>query len=1205
LYLKSMEMQGFKSFPDRTRLEFGKGATVIIGPNGSGKSNISDAMRWVLGEISSKSIRGSKMEDIIFGGADSRRPMGFAEVSVTFDNSEEAGRMDYPYDEITVTRKYFRGGDSEYYINKKAVRLRDIYEMFMNTGVGRDGYSIIGQGKIAEIISRKDDERRSIFEDAAGIAKYRHKKNESERDLAKTEDNMERAADILTELEGRIGPLEKESIKAKRYVEYFAIKKEADVRLWLYDTEKIREKIKSAEQAYRMSELELAAINEELDSLSARETALSGEMMNTKYLSEKLNESIKERMTLNHALDSDISLAGSDITHTNELIGASRAALVTLESRLTLANERLTQLKEVLEQKRFESEKLRESQTETERKAEELSERIKVSRGRIDSAFADITTLEKELSANEARVGAIRNSGSADVDRHVSLKKEIDRFTEKNASDSKRLASMKHTIEEYDAAVAKENANADEVFARLSSLKEECTASEESQKQLRLNVDMLSQRISTLRSMEEQFEGYHYSVKFIMKEYKEGRLSGTVYGPLSSVISVPSEYVTAIESSLGASLQHIVVDNEATAKNAILALKNARAGVTTFYPITSMSSAQQRIPAEAERASTFDGYIGRASELAKCDVRFSPIVESLLGRTVVFDNIDNATFMARKLGYKIRTVTLDGQLINYGGSFTGGSVKHNSSLLSRGDEIKTLSESLEEAKKKYDAESKQFAALSEEYSSAENDYALLGERIRLLGSMRAAEDAEYQKLLASVNADGVLIEKLSEDLEGISSKQKQYDEEIEKLGARSVEINERIGAIREYRLGEQTTLAELEEEREETDRRLTDIRIRYGVSESELEGKKNEAVLAKEAIAAAEEGIRLEKGKIAGYENKKAILGELAEEKKALLAEGEKELERLNEERRVAESGNVEFEKKMSALRTNIKEKNDARDSVTALHLRNENALVQLREEQDRTAGKLWEDYNMTRADALAQGYIPVTEEERPTVAKTQTDYRNKLRAMGSVNVSAIEEYEEVKKRYDKLSLQMKDLVESKKNLLRIIASLETEMRTAFTETFNKINENFGKTFNELFGGGSAELILTDPDDVLTSGIEIKAAPPGKIIKSLVQLSGGEQSFVAIALFFAILGVNPTPFCILDEIEAALDEVNVDRLARYISRYSGKTQFILITHRRGTMDAANILYGVTMPEKGISKVLALNVEEISKQKGEEWDGIFG
>lgn len=1205
MYLKSLEMQGFKSFPDRTRLEFGKGATVIIGPNGSGKSNISDAMRWVLGEISSKSIRGSKMEDIIFGGADSRRPMGFAEVSVTFDNSEDAGRIDYPYDEITVTRKYFRGGDSEYYINKKAVRLRDIYEMFMNTGVGRDGYSIIGQGRIAEIISRKDEERRNIFEDAAGIAKFRHQKNESERDLAKTEENMERLSDILTELQSRIGPLEKESVKAKRYVEYFAIKKEADVRLWLYDTEKIRERIKNAENAFRLSELELERINEELDSLSAREEALSGEMMNTKVLSEQLNDSIKERMNQNHALDNDIKLAESDISHTRELSQTSSETLASLERKLELAIERKAQLEELLKTKSGDKERLKALCEEIEQKVSNIDARMKDCKNKIDTAFADISSLESELSANEARRSVIVNSGNADTDKHLSLKKEIDRFNEKTASDEKKLISMKQTVDEYDNAIRKENENADAVFSRLSSLKEEASVAEEQQKQIRLNVDMLSQRISTLKGMEEQFEGYHYSVKFIMKEYKAGRLDGNIYGPLSSVLSVPSEYVTAIESSLGASLQHIVVDNESTAKSAIFALKNARAGVTTFYPITSMASSQQRLPSEVERAASFKGYIGRASEIVSCDQRFTSIIESLLGRTVVFDNIDNATYMARKLGYKIRTVTLDGQQINYGGSFTGGSVKHNSSLLSRTDEIKKLTESLNSANEKYDEASKRFASLSEEYSSAENEYAKIGERIRLLGSMRAAEDAEYQKLLASVNADSVLIDKLNEDLIGISSKKKQYDEEIERIKARSVEINERISAIKEYRLDEQTRLSELEEELEKAKNELTADRIALGVAENDLEGKRIEAENALETICQAKDSIALEKERNVSFENKIAILIDLVNEKRELLEKGEAELLSLNDERSRAEQGNAEFEKKMSDLRANIKEKNDARDSASASHMRNENALSQLREEQDRTSGKLWEDYSMTRADALEQGYTPVTDEERQTVAKTQIDYRNKLRAMGSVNVNAIEEYEEVKARFDKMSGQLEDLTKAKKDLVRIISSLENDMRTAFTDTFNKINENFGKTFNELFGGGSAELILTEPDDVLTSGIEIKAAPPGKIIKSLVQLSGGEQSFVAIALFFAILGVNPTPFCILDEIEAALDEVNVDRLARYISRYSGKTQFILITHRRGTMDAANILYGVTMPEKGISKVLALNVEEISKQKGDEWDGIFG
>ena len=1205
MYLKSLEMQGFKSFPDRTKLEFGSGATVIIGPNGSGKSNISDAMRWVLGEISTKNIRGAKMEDIIFGGADSRRPMGFAEVSVTFDNTDEEGRIDCPYDEVTVTRKYFRDRDSKYYINKKECKLRDIYELFMNTGIGRDGYSIIGQGRIAEIISRKDEERRSIFEDAAGIAKYRHKKKDAERQLSHAEDNMNRAQDIITVLEGRIGPLQKESVKAQRYVEYYEIKKEADVRLWLYDTEMIRGRIKEAEEVFRRSHFELSRINEELDSLSAREAALTAEMTESKLLSEQLNERIKARMTENHALDKDIELAGNDISHARELISGAERAIAALEGSIAEGKRVLAEAELAQKEKSAQIDGVISDIEQSESDISGLSAKIKKQKDNIAEAFGDMMELENELAKNSARVEVIENSGSADVDKHESLTGEISIYESRIARSSARLDNINKTVSDYTEALKKERLLLSEQNERLTSVKEELRVSEEALKASQLKVDRLAQRISNLKRMEEHFEGYGYSVRFVMKEYLEGRFkAGKIYGPLSSCISVGDDYVVAIETVLGTSLQNIVMDNERTAKAAIELLKSARAGRATFYPITSMSS-NGKLPNEVERASGFKGYVGRASELVSCEGTFRPVIESLLGRTVVFDNIDNATAMARSLGYRVRTVTLDGQQINAGGSFTGGSVKQDTMLLSRAAERKKLEGELEELTAAYDKASKENASLSTLSEELENEVLSINERIQIIDGMRSSEETEGRRVQAAMEADAVLLENLKKDLNGLSSKKKQYEDELASLAASSKEIREKISAIKEYRTDLNAEVSDLEDGLALKNDALTALKIRLGVLNGESEAGLREISSIGERILRDEEAINAEKQRTGELAYKIEFLEALRKERESELASGNEELSELVGERERTERGNAEFEQRMNDLRASIKLKNDAREALTTDHVRNENALNLLKEEQERTAGKLWEDYTMTRADALLLNYPPVTEENRPEVLKTQTDYRNKLRNMGTVNVSAIDEYKEVKEQYDKSVATMEDLRKSRAKLMKIIGELEAEMRVAFTETFNKINENFGKTFSELFGGGSAELILTDPDDVLTSGIEIKAAPPGKIIKSLVQLSGGEQSFIAIALFFAILGVNPTPFCILDEIEAALDEVNVDRLSKYISRYSGKTQFILITHRRGTMDAADILYGVTMPERGISKVLTLNINEISKQKGEEWDGIFG
>ena len=739
MYLKSLEMQGFKSFPDRTRLEFGSGATVIIGPNGSGKSNIADAMRWVLGEISTKNIRGTKMEDIIFGGADSRRPMGFAEVSVTFDNTDEVGKIDCPYDEVTVTRKYFRDKESKYYINKKECKLRDIYELFMNTGIGRDGYSIIGQGKIAEIISRKDEERRSIFEDAAGIAKFRHQKKDSERLLAQAEENMTRAQDRLTLLEGRIGPLQKESVKAQRYVEYYEIKKEADVRLWLYDTEMIRERIKNAEEVFRKSKFELEKINEELDSLSAREEALSAEMTSSKLLSEQLNEKIKVRMTENHALDKDIELANNDIEHARELIASAKRAALALEASISASKKQLDDARKAFASKNAEIRLEDENVELAERSIAELNEKIKKQKDNIADAFADMMELENELAKNSARTEFIKNSGNDDVDKHESLTEEINVYEMRLERSKAKLDNINKSVSEYKEAIGRENKSIAELNEQLADVKDALRASEEVQRSEQLNVDRLAQKISNLKRMEEHFEGYGYPIRFIMKEYREGRFAkGRIYGPLSSCISVGDDYVVAIETVLGTSLQNIVLDNEETAKAAIAYLKAARVGRATFYPITSMSS-QSRIPGDVERAKSFPGYVGRASELVNCDEQFLPVVESLLGRTVVFDNIENANVMTKKLGYRVRTVTLDGQQINSGGSFTGGSVKQDTMLLSRAAERKKLEGELEEAKHNFDTLSKETTSLRTQSDSLENEILSLNERIHIIEGICSSE----------------------------------------------------------------------------------------------------------------------------------------------------------------------------------------------------------------------------------------------------------------------------------------------------------------------------------------------------------------------------------------------------------------------------------------------------------------------------------
>ncbi len=1204
MYLKSLELQGFKSFPDKTKLTFEKGATVIVGPNGSGKSNISDAMRWVLGEISSKSLRGSKMEDVIFGGADSRKPMGYAEVSVTFDNTgDEGGRLDSPYDEVTVTRRYYRAGESEYFINRKNVRLKDIYELFMNTGIGRDGYSIIGQGKIAEIISQKSDERRSIFEDASGIAKYRHRKNEAERKLAATEDNMLRVGDIMSELEGRVEPLRRDAEKAKKYLELYETKKKADVQLWLYDTEKLRGDISASETAFKHSEMELQNAEDSITALEVQNDKLFEASQSNKMESEQLLERIREQTEKNHALDSEFRVCENNIEHTKELISNIEQGISASEQAILAEknskDERERSIDE-LGKKLHELSSLQGEKIEEQKICSNMAEMLE---GDIATALNDIRALEGERVDIRVRKSVLENARTTDTDKNTSILSEIEEYKKTSAELEKKCANAKDSVDKYLAEIDKIDAEADALAKKTAALRAKSREMSDNVGALSVKRETAAQRIDALRRMEEHFEGYSNSVRFVMKQYEVGAIRGKIYGPLSKLITVDSRYITAIETALGANLQNIVVDNEETAKAAILALKNAGAGRATFYPIASMKA--QETTREIKEAASYRGYIGAADSLLGYDRIFGEIIASLLGRCVVFDNIENATAMAKALKYKVRVVTLDGQQINLGGSFTGGSAKRDSGILSRSGEIDKLKNEMEVLSAELEKAKKALSDVERELSASENEEFSIEDRRKLIQTMMNAENAGYDQLAAKLDANNSLIEKLKNDYETLSVMQKRYEEDLASLLAKEKGLTERIDEISEYRNDKEVEKNDILDRKTALGEELTELYIAISETRKDIETAKEILSTSDDRIKAIEIDISGAKIKIEEMKNALLDYEKAQKENRSLAEECEVTLAELNSRRAEKEAGGFEFEKKLNDIRAKIRAKAGEKELLFRAHTANETKLSQLHAEQDKLSSRLWDDYELTRSAAMELDYPKIGKEERGAVHEIQTECRNKLRALGSVNIGAIEEYADVKGRYDYMLGQIKDLEEAKQELCDIIGKLEKEMKTSFVNAFNAINENFHKTFSELFGGGSAEILLTDPEDVLNSGIEIKAAPPGKIIKSLMQLSGGEQSFVAIALFFAILQVNPTPFCILDEIEAALDEVNVARFGEYIKRYSGGTQFILITHRRGTMEVADRLYGVTMAIHGISKVLALNVADIRKTEGDDWDGIFG
>lgn len=1210
MYLKSLEMQGFKSFPDKTKLTFEHGATVIVGPNGSGKSNISDAMRWVLGEISSKSLRGSKMEDVIFGGADSRKPMGFAEVSVTFDNTDTENRLDAPYDEVIVTRRYYRSGESEYFINKRAVRLRDIYELFMNTGIGREGYSIIGQGKIAEIISRKSEDRRSIFEDASGIAKFRHKKTESERKLAQTEDNMTRINDIFVEISAQVGPLEKEAEKAKRAIELLETKKKVDVQLWFFDTEKYRNDIARIEGLYKQSSFELAAAEDAIASFEAQRDHLTEISQSNRYESERLLTLIREQTDKNHKLESTYRVNENDALHIQSLIDASGDAKDAIRASIDAQNREIEEHLAKIEQIKNEAKVKFKEHDDTEDEIARLEGEIVRLENEIDTAFSDMRALESEQMQLKVRLSVIENAKSTDNDKNDSLVSEMQEYARIDDELTKSQKATARTVDEYNEDIARSDEKIAELSESLDRTLQQKEGLDEELTQKKLLLQSTRQRIDTYKAMDDQFEGYNNSVRFVMKSYSEGKLVGAdgtsvgkIHGPVSKLISVEDKYVVAVETSLGASIQNIVVENESVAKAAMLSLKRHEQGRATFMPLTAIKA--PNISKELKDASGFRGFIAFADDLVTTKSEYMNVVSYMLGRIAVFDNIDNATEMAKSLGYKVRAITLDGQQINVGGSFTGGSVKHGQSILSRAGEVKKLEEECKKIEESINKLSETHKSLASSIEKAEREIGALEDRKKIIALMAGSENTKLQQINAKIDANKTLMEKLQEDYDNIVRMRERYEEDFATLTEQIAAYDEKISAIAEIRSDKDVEKNTFIDKKDELSNALTAIYIRINELQKDIETENLLIEKNRELIESLKGDIEGQDEKVKEYRERLVVLEEERRVNREILSEGEAALAALNEERARLEKNGTEYERKINAVNAKIKEKTSQKDILFRENSINENKLTNLKNDYDKLSSKLWDDHELTRNQAMELGYEEITAEERPALAKLQTECRNKLRAIGNVDLDAVNKYKEVKERYDYMDKQIRDLTASKVELEKIIAQLDGEMKTSFIESFNKINENFNRVFCELFGGGYAELQLTDPEDVLNCGIEIKAAPPGKIIKNLMQLSGGEQAFIAIALFFAVLQVNPSPFCILDEIEAALDEANVSRFSEYIKKYTGGTQFILITHRRGTMESANRLYGVTMPEHGISKILSLNVADIAKKKEGDWDGIFG
>jgi len=1179
MVFKELEIQGFKSFPDKVKITFDAGVTGVVGPNGSGKSNLSDAVRWVLGETSSRQLRAAgKMEDVIFGGTRRRSAMGFASVRLTLDNTGHT--LDVDADEVTIGRKYYRSGDSEYTINGQVCRLRDVYELLLDTGIGRDGYSVIGQGRIAEIVAAKSSERREIFEEACGIAKYRYRKTEAERRLAAAGENLERLRDILGELESRVGPLEKESAKAQKFLELSEQRKTLEVTLWTDSVHRARDTVRQQVRDYETAQADYERFDGEAKAAEQEAEEIRMQAQQLTIAVERLNGDIRSITEQISGSDSRIAVLENDILRNEESIASLRSEIEAGEQDGAEADAALQRHRAVAAKMEAEGEKLAAEIDALNAELTKLADASNASGARKDTLRAEITDLTAKRTeaqvaqaAAEAaeetarqRLPALEQAVQEGTDQWETARQDLTdtiRYREMLTENEKQLANVRSGLE-----------------LKLKNRKAALDEADTAEQRLGRELDAARQRLSVLRELEKNMDGYQNSVKAVMRAAGARRLRGII-GPVSAILKVEPGGEVAVETALGAALQNIVVENEAAAKAAIALLRSDNAGRATFLPLDTVQPGVFR--------GRLSGTARLASSLVQADARYDNIVSNLLGRIIVVEDINEASRVARDNGFRSRVVTMDGQVINAGGSFTGGSVQRSAGLFTRKQEMEELriraaklqkdclaaQEKTDQCKEQVDALQAELTATASEQITAAND------RVRAEAEQKRLEAAAAQ-LETARNARRQEIDTLQAALADSRAKAedaaKLQAELTAKIDRRTAEMS-RIAEGDDSFLTRQNALAQdLSAKRLEQVTRQKDAELAYSQIAA-LEQRARDAAARRTSL---EESVAALAARSDACRAKIADIRQTRADSQTTIAQKEAEIREATQKRLARQQAETET---LARARTAA----DSREEMSREMARLAERKAAAESEYDQTVAKLWDEYQLSVSQAEA---LCVEFDSLPALRAQVADLRGKIRALGSVNVSAIEEYKEVKARYDALVTQVTDVEESRNELSRMISKLSAQMREIFTDSFRAINENFGRVFAELFGGGEASLMLEDESDVLSSGIGIRVAPPGKVIKNLEALSGGEQALVAISIYFAILAVNPAPFCILDEIEAALDDANVVRFAQYLRRVSDKTQFIVITHRRGTMEAANVLYGVTMQEDGVSKLLKLDLEQV-------------
>ena len=1189
MQLKRIEIQGFKSFADKTIIEFDGGITTVVGPNGSGKSNISDAVRWVLGEQSAKSLRGSKMEDVIFAGTKHRKMLGLAEVSLVLDNSKHT--LPYEFDEVVVTRRVYRSGESEYLINKSNVRLKDIQEMFMDTGVGRDGYSIIGQGKIDNIISSKSEDRRSIFEEASGIVKYRTRKEEALRKLEHTETNLSRVTDILIEIENNLEPLSQKAEVAKKYLELKGKLKDIDVKLFLNimessskDLEELDMKVSALEESIKQKEEEIAKSQRESDEtrVCLEELLQAIEMSQEAYYT-SLNEI--DRLTSKVEAFSDrVQMNKENVQKLKEEIVGSDASIAILEEEIVTRSqkkENLTKNKERFEtelnEKTAELNEITANMTDKELSIEALKKEVETLKENISALRLEIATAEMKIETNNKRLETIEKEKMTDISSSDGIKIREQEVRDEFSLIERKRNDLKEKIEN----LSTERKRLEEFFAGF-------TDKENSFKQQILET---RSKLNYMMNLETESEGYTRSVKSIIDlSRRNDKYKGHVFGTLASLVSTEEKYEKAIEIAMGGYIQNIVVDKDNVAKDLVNFLKDGMLGRATFLPIESIRVYKEEIPQAVKKEI---GYIGTALELISFDKTFEAAVRLALGRTVVVDTIENGIKLSKVSKNSCKIVTLAGEIIATTGSITGGQASGKQmTLVGRGRKINEYKTRLEKLEKEYAShlsgmKSEQgsyetivnsLRELNEEYTAVNTNYSVIEERLnsvikeaKKVSETRKNKEIEKEELNSSNKDLTWDIEQAQEKLNNINEQIKKYAEEIEEYARFNKEKEERVNFLNEDIMNLKVSLSSFDESAIAIDEMVDKIKQDIASFLSSIDRKKELVKQYEEELDSSESKNEEDKANILKLQDKSQ---ELKQEIEKLKEDKSQNIQKQSELEKIT----FEAMKVLEKLRTEKTKADSKKEKYD-----NDTELLKL---------KMWEEYELTLS--LAKEYAK-TIDLAEDLSKTKLEQRaNKLKSeikgLGEVTVSAIDEYKELKERGQFITKQKQDLEETKAKLENLIDNTTAVMKTQFAKQFKEINENFKVVFKELFGGGRAELKLSDEKNILESGIEIEVEPPGKKLQNMSLLSGGEKALTAIAILFAILKIKAPPFCVLDEIEAALDDINVARFASYLEKYSKDTQFIVITHRKGTMEVATSVYGVTMQEYGVSKLVSMKMK---------------